>query len=163
MKRSMIAAWAGIVSLAAPAAAVVLAPSRASQVVVLRRSGAGTVCLPKGGGLDVDLQMAPDGSNQPFTQPSDQALVITGIDWAATGGTAGQNITAVIRLAGTPITAQLAFETGAVADAAGATIASALVPNVVVAPGLTVCAGAGGPGGGSLSQLVIHGFLTANK
>jgi len=47
-----------------------------------------------------------------------------------------------------------------VADGAGATVGSALVPNVVVAPGLTVCAGAGG---GTLSQLVIHGFLTKNK
>ena len=149
------------VSLAAPAGAGVLAPSLPSQVVVLRQSGSGTVCLPKGGGLDVDLRMAADGTNQPFVQPSDQALIITGIDWGTTGGTAGQDAQVVIRLAGpTPVNAQLAFTTGAVADAAGATVGSALVPNVVVAPGLTVCAGAGG---GTLSQLVIHGFLTTNK
>ncbi len=86
MKRVIIAVCGGLASFAVPATAGVLAPSKASQVVVLRQSGSGTVCLPKGGGLDVDLRMAADGTNQPFVQPSDQALVITGIDWGTTGG-----------------------------------------------------------------------------
>jgi len=105
--------------------------------------------------------MRHDGTNTTFVQPADQVVVVTGIDWGTTGGTAGQNAQVVLRLAGSsPVPAQFAFSTGAVADAAGATVGSVLVPNVVVAPGLTMCVGAGG---GTLSQLVVHGFLAPDK
>jgi len=100
MKRSIIVACAALVSLTAPARAGVLAPTKASQVLVLRQSGSNAICLPKGGGFEVDVAMRHDGTNAPFVQPSDQVVVVTGIDWGTTGGTAGQNAQVVLRLAG---------------------------------------------------------------
>jgi len=146
--------------LATPAAAGVLAPTRVSQVVVLRASGSGSVCLPMSGGIDLDMEVHADGTIGPYVPPPGQALVITGIDWGTENGPVNEYTPVVIRLAGPHKPAPLAFATGTLSDAAGKTVGSALVPNVTVAPGVTVCVGAQG---GPLSQVVVHGFHTVNK
>ena len=52
----------------------------------------------------------------------------------------------------------LVFATGAQSDGAGNSWGSAIVPNVAVAPGVTICVGAAG-----LTQVVVHGFHTVYK
>lgn len=160
MNRSIALASVAFAVLASPAAAGVIGPTRPTQAIVLRMSGAGTVCLPQSGGLDVDLQVLPNGDIDPYVQPAGQAFVITGLDWATAGGVAGEYTPVAIRLTSPHPPSSLVFATGAVADVAGKTVGSAIVPNVAVAPGVTICVG---PGVGTLTQVVVHGFHTTYK
>ena len=64
----------------------------------------------------------------------------------------------VIRLTSPHPPSALVFATGALSDAAGKTWGPAVVPNVAVAPGVTMCVGAAG-----LTQVVVHGFHTVYK
>ena len=161
MKRSIAGVCAGLALFAAaPAGATPLAPTKASDVVVLRASGSGATCLPMGGGIDVDLQVLPDGTVVPYAPPAGKALVITGFDWSSTGGTPGVNALTAIRLAGSHGPAPLVFATGASSDASGTAVESAIVPNVSVFPGVTVCVGTQGA---SIGQVVVHGFHTVAK
>jgi hypothetical protein len=160
MNRSIALASVAFALLASPAAAGVIGPTRPTQAVVLRVSGQGTACLPQGGGQDVDLQVLPDGSIQyPYVQPAGQAFIITGIDWGTSGGTAGEYTPIAIRLTSPHPPSSLVFATGAVADTAGKSWGSAVVPDVAVAPGVTICVGGAAP----LSQVVVHGFTTVYK
>jgi hypothetical protein len=159
MTRSIALASAALAFLASPAGAGVIGPTRPTQAVVLRVSGTGTTCLPQGGGQDVELQVLPEGNIDPYVQPAGQAFVITGIDWGTAGGTAGEYTPVVIRLTSPHPPSSLVFATGAVADTAGKTWGSAAVPDVAVAPGVTICVGAAG----TLTQLVVHGFHTTYK
>jgi hypothetical protein len=160
--RSIVVSCVGIALLAASAAAGVVAPTSASDIVVLRVSEAGTACQG-GGGQDADLRVLADGSVVPYVHPADQALIITGIDWRTTGGVAGESSQAVIRLRGAlPGPPPLVFTTGVVSDTLGTGNGSALVPNVSVAPGVTVCVGVGG-GGATPGPIVVHGFHASNK
>jgi hypothetical protein len=159
MNRSIAVTCVGLALFATPAAAGALAPTKPSQSVVLRVSGTGTNCQG-GGGQDVDLQVLPDASVVPYAPPPGQALVITGMDWGTTGGTPGEYTPVGIRLRGTQPggAPPLVFTAGAVSDTLGNTRGTAVVPNVSVAPGVTVCVG-----GGQFSQVVVHGFHTTNK
>lgn len=158
MNRSIALAALAFALLASPAVAGVIGATRPSQVVVLRSSGAGTVCLPQSGGQDVDLQVHPDGSIDAFAPAAGQGFVITGIDWGTAGGTAGQFSPITLRLTSPHPPASLVFATGTVADSAGKTWGSAVVPNVAVAPGVTICVGAVG-----LTQVAVHGYYTTYK
>jgi hypothetical protein len=157
MNHSIAATCAGIALLATSVAAAPLAPTTASKAVVLRQSGNVTNCQG-GGGRDLDTQVLPDASVVPYVPPPGQALVITGLDWSTTGGTAGQYTPVRLRLRGTHLHQPVVFAAGAVADTAGNTEGTALVPNVTVAPGVTVCAASSGDG-----QFIVHGFHTVNK
>jgi len=156
MNRSIALASMALAFLASPAAAGVIGPTRPTQAVVLRMSGSGATCLPQSGGLDVDLQVLPNGDIDPYVQPAGQAFVITGIDWGTAGGTAGEYTPVAIHLTSPHPPSALVFATGAVADAAGKTWGSAVVPDVAVAPGVTICVG-------GASQVVVHGFHTTYK
>ncbi len=159
MVRSIALASLAFALLASPAAAGVIGPTRPTQALVLRVSGNGTTCLPAGGGQDVDLQVHPDGTIDPFVQPPGQAFVITGLDWGTSGGTAGQYTPVAIRITSPHPGSSLVFATGSVADTAGKSWGSAVVPDVSVAPGVTICVGGAAP----FSQVVVHGFLTPYK
>ena len=158
MHRSIAMAGVVFALIASPAVAGVIGPTKPSQQLVLRVSGSGSVCLPQGGGQDVDLQVFPDGHIDTYAPPPGQAFVITGIDWGTSGGTANEYQPIAIRLTSPHPPSALVFVTGALADAAGKTWASAVVPNVTVPPGETICVGAAG-----LTQVAIHGYLTTYK
>jgi hypothetical protein len=160
MKRSIVTTGAALALFATSAIAGTLAPTRPSQVVELRASGSGAVCLPMGGGIDLDLQVNSDGTVSPYVPPAGYALVITGMDWGTQNGPPNEYTPVGIRVAGPHKPAPLVFVTGAQADGTGKTWGSALVPNVTVAPGATPCVGASG---GDLNQVVVHGFHTVNK
>jgi hypothetical protein len=161
MNRSIALASVAFACLVSPAAAGVIGPTRPGQAIVLRSSGSGAICLPQGGGQeDLDMQVLPDGNIDPYMQPAGQAFVITGIDWGSAGGTAGEYTPVIIRLTSPHPPASLVFATGAVADVAGKTVGAAVVPDVAVAPGVTICVG---PGAGTLTQVVVHGFHTTYK
>ncbi len=160
MNRSIALATVAFAAFAGPASAGVIGPTRPTQAVVLRVSGTGTTCLPQGGGQDVDLQVNPDGTIVPYAPPAGQGFVIPGIDWGTSGGTANQYTPIVIRVTSNHPPSALVFATGGLADAAGKTWGSAAVPDVAVAPGSTICVG---PGAGTLTQVVVHGFHTAYK
>ena len=158
MNRSIAIISMGFALLASPALAGVIGPTRPSQVVTLRVSGAGTACQGQGGGQEVDLQVLPDGNIDPYVPPPGQAFVITGIDWGMAGNTANQYAPIVIRLTSPHPPSSLVFATGALSDGAGNSWGSAIVPNVAVAPGTTMCVGAAG-----LTQVVVHGFHSVYK
>src|SRR5262249_21435444 len=142
--------------VASPAIAGVIGPTKPSQQLVLRTSGSGTTCLPQGAGLDIDLQVFPDGHIDTYAPLSTQAFVITGMDWGTSGGTANQYTPVGIHVTAPHPPATLVFVTGALADAAGKTWGTAVVPNVTVPPGETICVG-------GATQVVIHGYLTTYK
>ena len=144
--------------IASSAVAGVIGPTRPSQIATLRVSGSGTVCLPQGGGQDVDLRVNADGTIDPYAPPAGQAFIITGIDWGTAGATPNEYQPIVIRLTSPHPPSALVFATGALSDAAGKTWGSAVVPNVAVAPGVTMCVGAAG-----LTQVAVHGFYTIYK
>jgi hypothetical protein len=160
MRRSIVTTGAALALFATSAIAGTLAPTRPSQVVVLRASGSGAVCLPNGGGIDLDLRVNADGTVSPYAPPPGYALVITGMDWGTQNGPANEYTPVGIRVTGGQHPAQMVFVTGAQADGAGKTWGSAVVPNVTVAPGATPCVGSSG---GQLNQVVVHGFFTVNK
>jgi hypothetical protein len=160
MKRSIVVTGVTLALFATSATAGVIGPTKPSQTVVLRASGSGAVCLPMGGGIDLDLQVNSDGTVSQYVPPPGYALVITGIDWGTENGAANEYTPVTIRVAGPHKPAPLAFAIGALSDGAGKTVGSALVPNVAVAPGATPCVGSQG---GNLSQVVVHGFHTVNK
>jgi hypothetical protein len=162
MNRSIGLVSVALAMLAGPAAAVVatpavIGPTAPSQLVVLRVSGAGTACIGQGGGQEADVQVFPDGSTGLYTPPAGAAFVITGIDWGTNGGAAGEFTPIAIRLTSPHPPSSLVFATGAVADVAGKTWGSAVVPNVAVAPGVKICVG------GNLNQVAIHGYHTPYK
>lgn len=77
MKRCIATASVAFALIAGPAAAAVIGPVKPSQVVVLRASGQGVACQG-GGGEELDLQVHPDGSIDPFVPPPGYGFVITG-------------------------------------------------------------------------------------
>ena len=159
MNRSIALASVAFAVLASPAAAGVIGPTRPSQVTVLRVSGQGTGCQGQGGGQEADMQVLPDGSITPYAPPAGMAFVITGIDWGTAGGPADEYVPIAIRVTSPhPGSSALVFVTGARSDGAGATWGSALIPNVTVAPGVTICVG-----GSNLTQVAVHGYNTPYK
>jgi hypothetical protein len=157
MKRSIAMASVAFGLIAGPAFAGVIGPVKPSQVVVLRVSGTGTACQG-GGGQEADLQAHPDGTIDQFTPPPGYGFVITGIDWGSAGNAANSAVPIAIRIVGPHPGSALVFATGGVADAAGASWGSALVPNVAVAPGTPICVGIPG-----MTQAAVHGYLTVYK
>jgi hypothetical protein len=158
MNRSIALASVVCALLASPAAAGVIGPTRPSQVVVLRVSGQGTGCQGQGGGQEADMQVHPDGSITPYAPPAGMAFVITGIDWGTAGDPPNEYAPIVIRLTSPHPPSSLVFATGAMSDVAGKSWGSALVPNVTVAPGVTICVGAS-----NLTQVAVHGYHTIYK
>ena len=158
MNRSIASASLAFALIASPAAAGVIGPTKPSQVVVLRVSGAGTNCQG-GGGQEADLQVHPDGSIDPYLPPAGYGFVITGLDWGAAGNTANEYAPVAIRLTGPHANSSaLVFASGSVADGAGKSWGSAVVPNVAVAPGTSICVGVQG-----YTQAAVHGYYTPYK
>ena len=159
MNRSIAMAAIAFALVASPAAAGVIGPTKPSQIVVLRVSGNGTTCQAAGGGQEADLQVRADGSIEPYMPPPGYAFVITGLDWGAAGNPANEYAPVAIRLTSPhPGSSALVFASGAVADGAGKSWGSALVPNVSVAPGTSVCVGVQG-----YTQAAVHGYYTVYK
>jgi hypothetical protein len=90
--------------------------------------------------------------------PPGYGFVITGIDWGAAGNPANEFAPVAIRIVGAHPASALVFATGAVADAAGKSWGSAVVPNVAVAPGTAICVGVQG-----MTQAAVHGYYTVYK
>jgi hypothetical protein len=159
MNRSLALASIAFALVASPAAAGVIGPTKPSQIVVLRVSGGGTNCQG-GGGQEADLQVQADGSIGPYAPPPGYAFVITGLDWGAAGNPASEYAPAAIRLTNPshPNSSSLVFASGSIADGQGKSWGSALVPNVAVAPGTSVCVGVQG-----YTQAAVHGYFTPYK
>jgi hypothetical protein len=157
MKRSIAIASVAFGLIAGPATAGVIGPTKPSQVVVLRVSGSGTACQG-GGGQQADLQVHPDGSIDAFTPPPGYGFVITGIDWGSSGNAANSAVPVAIRIVPPHPGTSLVFATGAIADAAGGSWGSAVVPNVAVAPNTPICVGIPG-----MTQAAVHGYYIVYK
>ena len=159
MNRSLALASIAFALVASPAAAGVIGPTKPSQVVVLRVSGGGTNCQG-GGGQEADLQVHPDGSIDPYMPPPGYGFVITGLDWGAASNPADEYAPVAIRLTNPshPNSSALVFASGSVADGMGKSWGSAIVPNVAVAPGTSVCVGVQG-----YTQAAVHGYYTPYK
>ncbi len=133
-----------------------LVPTKPSQVVTLATSG--LACPPLGGGQVFDVRVGSDGSETPFSIPEGQVLVITGIDWSILlPASAGETVVAFLRTPPSPSAAPIVWRDAALADADGRAGGSALIPNVVVKPGVPVCLFPGGAIGN------LHGFLAKDK
>jgi hypothetical protein len=144
-----------------------LAPSKPSQIVTLTYDG---FCA---GGTSLDniigIRIMPDGTTQPFTIPPGQVLVVTGIDWSAYRCPPSTAPGTVLMYVFLGATGRVAFADTAVIGA-GATPTSAcsiggkasIVPNLVVKPGIELCAGFDNQGF-SGSPAIVHGFLTSDE
>ena len=158
MNRSFASARIAFALVASPAAAGVIGPTKPSQVVVLRVSGGGTNCQG-GGGQEADLQVHPDGSIDPYAPPPNYGFVITGLDWGAAGNAAGEYAPVAIRLTSPHANgSSLVFASGSLADGQGKSWGSAVVPNVAVAPGTSICVAVQG-----YTQAAVHGYYTPYK
>jgi hypothetical protein len=134
-----------------------LAPTKPSQVVTLANSG--LACPLLGGGQVFDVRVGSDGSETPFSIPDGQVLVITGIDWSVflLPGLPGETVIAFLRTPPSPSAAPTVWRGAAVADANGRAGGTAVIPNVVVKPGVPVCLFPGGSAG------TLHGFLAKDE
>jgi hypothetical protein len=83
--------------LAIGAQAGVLAPRKASDLVVVEESGSGDCPV----GTQFGSQILPDGTTRPFVIPNKRVLVVTDIEILGFGGAAGTN-NQVRVFAGTP-------------------------------------------------------------
>jgi hypothetical protein len=138
-------------TLAAPAAAGPLTPTRPSDVVTLV-NGAGNPCTVTGSALDLRVQ--PDGTRVPFAVPPGRVLVVTGIDFTTPDAAA----TDVELFVERPPDASQVFVTS---TAGGG---SASIPDVIVGSGSALCVRAVPKGGGASPVLaVVHGFLAKDK
>lgn len=166
-KRSVCLAVMAVLAIASVARSGALEPTKPSQMVVLTYSDFCTETTSLAN--IIDTQILPNGTTQPFTIPAGQVLVVTGFDWsayrcpalAAPGtvdvymflGATGRvvfNDTAVIG-AGTPPTSSCS--TGGKAS---------VVPNLIVKPGVELCAGFDNQTFGG-APAIVHGFLTKDK
>lgn len=139
------------------AMAGVLAPTKASQSVVLRTSG---VSAPCGGGTlnaVIDTRIMPDGSTAPFTIPLGQVLVVDGLSWAASSGTADRLIGILIDIGGDLPNAP--WNDSAISDSLGDAGHDVFVPNIPIKSGATPCLHTGG----TLTRGIVHGFLTRDN
>jgi hypothetical protein len=152
-------ALSGILLLGHVAMASSVAPAKPSQIVALISSGGAPACPHAG--KQIDSQIEPDGSFQPFSIPTGQVLVVTGFDWTVFGLLASQTARVELVLESTNA-ADAVFQDGAIADFLGTAGKAAAVPNVIVkpVPGAVFCLS---PDGGTLGSSVVHGFLTKDK
>ena len=150
---------AGVTVLAAATAAMagVLAPSKASQSVVLRTNGVSTGC--GGTSLDaaIDTQILPDGSTAPFTIPAGHVLVLDGIAWAASAGMPGRLIGILVDINGDFTNAP--WNDSAIADSVGDVGHDVFIPNIPIKSGVTPCLHSGG----TITRGIVHGFLTNDR
>ena len=141
-----------------PASSQALEPQKPSDVVTLTTSGAGE-CGPAGQSRLIN-QILPDGNLAPFTIRSNEVLVVTGVSWNLNALTPNGNVPIVIV---SQINANAfvgRFFTGALADAAGNSTASALVPNVVLdVTQFLPCVNFSQVQSGGI---FVHGFVTTN-
>ena len=84
------ALFAAVFVCVAPASAVVLAPSKPSQLVTIYSPNGPSSCGSGSGELAV--QILPDATAVPFTVPPGQTLILTRLDVALFGGSAVANV-----------------------------------------------------------------------
>ena len=153
----MMTAAIAFMTGASPVTAGVLAPKKPSQSVVLRTSGVSAPC--GGTALDalVDTEILPDGTTAPFAIPAGMVLVVDGLSWAASSGTAGRLVGILLDFAGDLPNAP--WNDSALADVLGDAGHDVFVPNIPIKSGATLCLHTGG----TLTRGIVHGFLTKDK
>ena len=142
-----------------PANTEALDPARPSQIVTLTTSN-GSQCLASGN-TRLDHQVLPSGTLAAFTIPANQVLVVTGVSWNLFGQSPNGRVLIAIALQPDASSLIATFFTGAVADGAGNSGGSALVPNVVVQSGpFLPCVNLPFNSGGAI---FVHGFLFPDR
>jgi hypothetical protein len=108
MLTRMIAACAIVVGTAAIASGASLAPSRPSDLIVLESiDPVSAACVNFG--RKFDRKLNSDGTVTAFTGiPAGMVLVLTGVDWIATGTAASQNVNGFVTVQ-TPGTSNFSF------------------------------------------------------
>src|SRR5215470_8603350 len=98
IRRAVVVALCGIWSV--PALAASLAPTKASQVVVLASSGTtGTPC--SGFAMKFDTQVSADGTTSSFSIPAGRVLVIDHLTWWVNNSAASALTGVSLQLGGT--------------------------------------------------------------
>lgn len=156
MFRSMPVAFAVLLSLST-AYGGPLAPSKPSQIVTLDTSGAPCPFA----GFAVEDSIASDGTEMTsFVIPPNQVLVVTGLEWSATQGTAGDSVTAILQTQATgTIIADYANSTTTF-DPTGVAFKNDVTPQIAIRPGRTICIFVTN---GTFNYARVHGFLAPDK
>ncbi len=143
-----------------PAAAVVVPKKPSETRVVMGNSTTSPPCPGSFGLLRVDMQQNPDGTTTPFSVPPKSAFVITSWDFLAGGSVSALNGVDLVLVdaGGTSVSylsigRSLASSTGS----AGGTVATP--DGAIVRGGANLCF----VGGGSLTIVVVRGFMTKDK
>jgi hypothetical protein len=166
-KRRFLGVALAMLGIASAAGAGTLAPAKASDMVVLTYSNfcTGTTSLAN----IIDTQILPDGTTQPFTIPSKKVLVVTGIDWSASRCPALSAPGTVEMYVFLGVNGRVAFNDAAVIGAGTPPTSScstggkaSVVPNLVVRPGVELCAGYDNQTFGG-APAIVHGFLAKDK
>ncbi len=135
-----------------------LAPVKASDVLTLTNSSP-TSC-GGGGAATIDQVANSDGTIVPFVIPPKKVLVVTGVEWDATGAEGTQFVFLLVRIGGS--TANTVFRDSAVAGSGQHASGNAVIPAAVVKSGTQLCAAISGSPS-TAPALVVHGFLAPDK
>jgi hypothetical protein len=128
----------GLLLLTSAAAAGVLAPSKASQLVEVGPAAPPTTCST--GGEAVDSIHKPDGTTAPFVIPPNEVLVITEVELGSASFTPGDKIELDLgRRSGTNVNDIVSTESTVAPS--GEVHATLILPNgASVASGVSLCA-----------------------
>ena len=141
-----------------------LAPTKASQIVVL--TAAGTPCSADPDATAVNLRNLPDGTIAPFTIPAGQVLVVTGIAYSVSGGIANVAKNVSLFTANPPFASVLFLSGLITGDTALGRLGggSASIPNAIVKAGIEICVQASEINGAPANvSAVVYGFLAKDK
>ena len=152
--RTPILVAAALVLVVRPVQAGVLAPSKPSSIVTLVSGSSCDI-----GSHKMDTRILPDGTAEPFVIPPKQVLVLTGTEWTFAVGAAEGGLIDILLIPAPPAVGNSVFSAGALAPANGIGRGSAPIPDVVVGPGVDICADV--PFG--TSAVTLHGFLAKDK
>jgi hypothetical protein len=111
------------------------------------------------GAYPVDRRVRPDGTLEPFAVPAGQVLVLTSASWTfAAGGSSLMVVLSLVAEGG--VRRKAVYEVGQ-AVAGGHSTGRALLGDLVVRPGDTLCVGTTIATGDA--EAAVHGFLTADE
>ena len=150
-----------------PAGGGILGPSKASQLVTLRSSGAQCPVIPSPGVLAIDQMHMGDGSVIPFASPPPKrTLIITSIEFVTVGGsTTTPVLFNLLRVAAGGGKSSVVVQTRTTGQASGIATASLNIPTgAVLFPETVLCfAAVVGETNNPNTNVTIQGYLAPNK
>jgi len=154
----------GLLALAEPSRAGELAPSKASEVVMLNAFG---VCpsapVPVSGSIALALRIRSDATSQPnFVVPPKQSLVLTSFSWRTADGTPNGSARVALAISNGTDVADVLESVATVDATGGAFRRETLTPGIVLKPGFVPCLHPHGGFANVLSGDAL-GFLVKDK